>query len=183
VLPAKLEQFEARRKTPAVVVCDFTPQETARGTRYTLESSIDGTNFSAVPATLSIVGNRYSFTYGRAPQDKLYLRIRSLSVNGRQGLSQVRTVGASAELHSEEIKLYPNPVTDHFTVSVPSDQRGRWTVRILGIGGNRMSEQSFSNTSELNISVPPAFRNGLYFVEVLNQDTGKRTTLRLSIKR
>ena len=45
VLPAKLEQFEARRKTPGLVVCDFTPQEATRGFKYTLESSIDGNNF------------------------------------------------------------------------------------------------------------------------------------------
>ena len=183
VLPAKLEQFEARRKTPGLVVCDFTPQATTRGFKYTLESSIDGNNFSTVPATLSVIGNRYSFSYGQAPQTKLYLRIRALSPNGTQSLSLVRTVAPSGETFSDEIKIYPNPVRDHFSVTIPEEQRGNWTVRILGTTGNLMSEQTFLNISQMNISIPPAFRNGLYFVEMLNRQTGKRTTSRLSIKR
>ncbi|HLA52038.1 MAG TPA: choice-of-anchor E domain-containing protein [Flavitalea sp.] len=183
IMPAKLEQFEARRKTPAVVVCDFTPQETTRGIKYTLESSIDGNNFTPVPATLSVTGNRYSFAYGQAPQSKLYLRIRSLSPNGTQGLSLVRTVAANDESLSTEIKIYPNPVRDHFTLVVPGEQRGNWSVRILSAAGNKMSEQTFSNTSVMEISIPPAFRNGLYFVETLNRETGKRTTSRLSVQR
>ncbi len=183
VLPAKLEQFEARRKTPSLVVCDFTPQESRRGFKYTLESSIDGNNFSTVPAMLSVNGNRYSFTYGQAPQSKLYLRIRGLSPNGTQSLSLVRTVAADGESLSDEIKIYPNPARDHFSVSVPGEQRGNWTVRLLGPAGNLMSEQSFLNISEMNISIPPTFRNGLYFIETLNRQTGKRTTSRLSVKR
>jgi hypothetical protein len=183
VLPAKLEQFEARRKTPALVICNFTPQETTRGSKYTLESSIDGSKFTTVPATLSVSGNRYSFAYGQAPQSKLYLRIRALSLNGIQSLSQVRTVAANGESLSDEIKIYPNPVRDHFSVTVPGEQRGNWTVRILGPAGNKMSEQTFLNTSVMEISIPPAFQNGLYFIETLNQETGKRTTSRLSVKR
>ncbi len=183
VLPAKLEQFEARRKTAGLVVCDFTPQATARGFKYTLESSIDGNNFSTVPATLSVIGNRYSFSYGQAPQNKLYLRIRALSPNGTQSLSLVRTVAANGESLSDEIKIYPNPARDYFSVVVPEEQRGNWTVRILGPAGNLMSEQTFLNISQMNISLPPAFRNGLYFIEMLNRQTGKRTTSRLSVKR
>ena len=115
------------------------------------------TILSTVPATLSVIGNRYSFSYGQAPQSKLYLRIRALSPNGTQSLSLVRTVAANGESLSDEIKIYPNPVRDHFSVIVPEEQRGNWTVRILGPAGNLMSEQTFLNISQMNISYTTDF--------------------------
>jgi len=83
----------------------------------------------------------------------------------------------SIEKEEAKITLYPNPVSDNFTIDLSSINAKDITTTISGIDGRIVYNKTIRNhTSKLNVNAS-SFKSGLYIVNIKTNKTNK--TLRI----
>ena len=111
----------------------------------------------------------YQFTDDQRMDAALRYRIRQADIDGRFSYSAVRRVAASSE--SDLLSLYPNPVADQLTISLPGQQT--INVVVYDMSGKVRMRTSVSNGQSVSTrALPP----GQYLVEVTG--TGVKKTAR-----
>lgn len=93
---------------------------------------------------------------------------RDLSTTGNAGASKATTgLGSKgSELKGSDVKLYPNPASNNFTL-VTGDVKSA-QISVIDINGQIVSQQkSESNETNLNVSNLP---NGNYVIEIRSED-------------
>lgn len=73
-----------------------------------------------------------------------------------------------------QVKIFPNPTTDYFTITENSYVE---SIQIFNIVGKQMAATNFQNGDAINIS---GFPNGLYLVRMLTDDGDVLKTTRLT---
>ena len=93
---------------------------------------------------------------------------RDLSTSGNAGASKATTGMGSkgSELKSSDIKLYPNPASNNFTLLTGDVKSAQ--ISVIDINGQIVSQQKTeSNETNLNVSNLP---NGNYVIEIRSED-------------
>jgi len=79
-----------------------------------------------------------------------------------------------SEIEKANLKVFPNPTVDYFTITDNTVVRG---VEIFNIVGKRMTSISFTNGKAVNVASLP---NGLYLIRMLDEDQQILKTTRLT---
>lgn len=171
-LPVRWHYFEASRQNNQVLLKWGTASE-FNNAYFAIERENGQGNFEPLDSVAS-AGNsdliqHYHFSDVRGIDGTLRYRIRQVDIDGRYSYSAVRRVAAGE--HTSGLLLYPNPVADLLTVSLPGqqllnvviyDMSGRIQLRTI------ISNGHFVSTRQL--------RPGQYLLEVTSAGIKKTTT-------
>jgi len=139
---------------------------------YEVQRSDDGTNFEKI-GTVNAVNStiRYSYTFSDTNLSKslYYYRIKIIETSGAVELSSVIVLKSNQALSIAGIKVFPNPVSDQFTVSFENRVSGLVTVKMVDLSGKEVwkEETNATNVFSLNFSFAkkkPA--TGAYFLKI-----------------
>jgi len=143
---------------------------------YMIERSVNGTDFTPIhqqqPA--SNLDDKASYTYSdtKPAAGPNFYRIKVAITNGRVITSRI--LRAEVGFSKPGFTLYPNPVAgDECTISLASEQKGKYTVEVVNSAGLRIEQFTLSNqgngiTQALNL--PAGTRPGIYIVRIKGED-------------
>jgi hypothetical protein len=187
LLPVKLVSFSAMLNTDKIDL-KWTTSSEKNVSHFSIEKSTDGTNFSEAGLVFAN-GNtsetmNYSFTDGNINTSQagvIYYRLRSVDIDGKSELSQVKTIriGKKNE-HSISILTYPNPVSTELRVSIPTNWQGRKvSYELLNSNGQVMQRNitaTGSQTESMNVN---SLTPGFYIVKVTcNGETAQQKIIK-----
>ncbi|MDX2045896.1 MAG: AbfB domain-containing protein [Chitinophagaceae bacterium] len=153
---------------------------------YRVERSVDGVVFEPL-TSLGASGNAkrnqdYYSKDTKAPEGKLYYRIRALDAAGNYILSNVSEV--EINVSRLQMDIYPNPVTytRNVTVKLFSERAGKAAVKLINAEGRIVKYQSLElkggkDMTRLDLRNLPS---GLYLLEF--SQNGVRTTRKLVVQ-
>jgi hypothetical protein len=169
VLPVNFLQFTAIKKTAAVQLNWSVENETA-GTRYEIEKSGDGINFTvigSIPASALSPNGHYIYTDAQPFAGKNYYRIKDISANRQETFSPVKMV--LFELKNL-VQLFPNPATERVQVNC-TGLFGEIVIRLFGPKGEKLIEKKVSGNSNLPVYLSVGnYPSGTYPVTITNND-------------
>lgn len=172
-LPVKLASFSAALNNSKVELKWVTSME-KNVSHFEVERSYDGINYSSI----GIV-----FAYGNSDENKNYVfndntvntnragaayyRLRSVDIDTKSELSQVRMIHFGKAASTLSVMTYPNPATDKVSITVPASWQGKNVqYEIFNQSGqvmiNRVSG-SASQTESVDIS---RLAKGYYIIRV-----------------
>lgn len=103
-----------------------------------------------------------------------------ISENGCVEISDCVSImasGLSNNSFAEQVRLYPNPSTDFFTIEFNEHQQ-EIAFKVWSVSGKILERKEFQNTSSIKFNLDQP--KGIYFLEIFNGE-GKRTS-RLLLK-
>jgi predicted esterase len=118
---------------------------------FEVQRSTDGREFTTI-AFVNGAGtyaqmSEYAFTDVSAPQGIAYYRLKQVDHNKGFKLSRVISVN---NINSRlSIEYYPNPVVNNLTLQLQSADKGLLRIRIIGMDGRVIREQSANKMQEL----------------------------------
>ncbi len=149
---------------------------------YTLQASLDGTNFKPLTFIKAInngVGN-YAYTDADAVPGYHYYRIQSVDANGRTALTRIVKVWVGSGKHL--ITIYPNPIRNNeLNLQFEGQLQGEYKARLLNSLGQVLvsKEINFAGGSgNETIQLDQYTAHGVYHLEITQPD-GKREVLKV----
>jgi hypothetical protein len=150
--------------------------------RYEIQRADDGINFTGigtVGAVNSSIKHSYSFTDTSLSKSIYYYRIKIIEQSSAVEFSSVLLLKTNQSSGGNRVKIFPNPVTDRFTVSAEKKISGSVTVTIADINGREVWKQEKENTDSFDLSFSLAGKKpvaGIYFMRLLikNEETTSR---------
>lgn len=114
--------------------------------------------------------SEYSFTDAGAPQGIAYYRLKQVDHNKNFKLSRVLNVNNTNSRLS--IEYYPNPVVNNLTLQVQSPDKGLLRIRIIGLEGRILREQSVNKTQKTYSATlsTKELQPGSYWIEFVMKD-------------
>ncbi|SKB87909.1 Por secretion system C-terminal sorting domain-containing protein [Soonwooa buanensis] len=92
----------------------------------------------------------------------------SLRVEPGYTVNNINSQNQNSELTNDDIKLYPNPVVDNFTLNIPAKLRKDTTANIYDVAGNlKMSVKLTSDDQNINVA---RLQQGVYIVKIDNSE-------------
>ncbi len=176
VLPVRLLSFTGKWAGSQVNLQWEIDQESGID-QYEVQRSDDGINFikiGSVAAVNSTVRYTYSFTDSALSKPAYYYRIRIVEKSGSTELSSVLLLSANLPAGAKSIKIFPNPVTDRFTISFESKITGLLSIRITDLGGKEIWKQETEVTDVYNYTFSFAGKKpvaGIYLVKLYAKNT------------
>lgn len=156
---------------------------------YELERSENGIDFEHI-ATLEAEGNttnHLSYHYDdhqvRGFQN-YYYQVRSVDVDGSFEYTPVVVAsidGFGEGFNENAVSLYPNPTNANTAVAIHADQSMSIVMTVMSASGQTVHEQKLllnSGNTVVNLASNP-WANGVYFVELRDELSGKSITKRL----
>jgi hypothetical protein len=147
---------------------------------FTIQRSKDSQGWENIQKILgsgnSSVTEYYS-AYDKSPYSGTsFYRLKQTDLDGRETYSSIRSVNLDHE--GTEISVYPNPATDHITVSLPA--AGNYKIALLNSNGQLMAQpvSTTGSNAVLNVSRLSA---GIYYIQI-NRD-GQNDTRKILINR
>ena len=163
-LPMKLLKFTAAVSGQDILL-NWQTSDEVNMWGYVIEHSLDGKNFDSigvVAAKGSQNVNDYEFTHYNPGTGKHYYRLREVDLDKHADLS--KDVWAIIN-NSIELKIYPNPTTDHIVISCTGFTATY--ARIINSAGAVMGQYKLDPSGKTTISLS-GFAKGSYFVELIN---------------
>jgi len=169
VLPISLLSFKAHWVDNKIVLNWATAQE-LNARAFIVERSDDGQNFSAigtVAATNTATRKAYSFE-DRTPLKGInFYRLKLIDQDESYKYSSIAVINGSANL-SADMKVFPNPVVDHITISHSKSFEGA-TIRIVSVTGAIMAQYAVAKNATQTSLNTSSLRAGQYFIKFTNQ--------------
>jgi hypothetical protein len=171
LLPVKIAAFTARVNVDNVLL-RWTTEAEINIDRYELLRSADGTGFApvyAVTAKNTAGTNYYEYTDRQPLPAAGYYKVAAVEKDGSRSFSQTIRIGGSKGL---QLGIYPNPVTDAVSVTLPFTASGRYQLCIYTAAGQVVLSQSYLYNGadrKLSIPLPAACTKGKY---VLTMSSG-----------
>ena len=124
---------------------------------------------SALAVVIEGTGERTAESYNGAPVDAPVLYVEYNQGNNSQG-ARLRSIGMNPE--EIEVKLYPNPFSEHFFVEIISPEGEEMEVQMVDLRGRIIFHQEHASArGRIRIDRPvPA---GVYFIRVMNGSVRK----------
>ncbi|WP_299224637.1 lipocalin-like domain-containing protein [uncultured Psychroserpens sp.] len=141
---------------------------------YDIEYSTDNQN-SFDPIVSGLTNTSYIWSNSTlSNNDEVWFKITAYSIDGTLTNTLISTSSSTATLSNDDIfksniKLYPNPVKDNFTLEFNSIQNGSY--EIVDISGRIIKTTTSFEGQQLNVSAK-YLKSGIYFITV-NTNTGK----------
>jgi G8 domain-containing protein len=164
-LPVSFVSFSANRGNGTVQLVWNTANE-INNSHFEVERSANGSDWTMlgnVAAGTSSSFDSYSYMDEAAPAGQTQYRIRQVDLDGNYMYSKVVLVGGT-----NVATVQATIVTSGKTVSIfpANGSASRLVVRLIGIGGQVLQQESFESTSgRIDLTVP-ASTTGVYVVQV-----------------
>ena len=179
-LAADILNFTAAKNGGDVDISWITANETA-GRNYIVEVSpgngVAFTDLTTVPATGASSEATYQYTYKIQPTDKgqLYFRLKMVDYDGTVAYSPMRLINLGSNDGTPSFAIFPNPATDHITLTLPGTSQG-WQVDIIAAEGSLVQRNLFALTNAPRIDFNHKMASGAYFVRATNTTSGSKFT-------
>lgn len=165
-LPVKLGTIAAIAKNNGVSV-EWTALTELSLSKYVVERSTDGVNFSAigsVTARNSTDATNYSFFDAAPATGNNYYRLKSVDIDAKFTYSSIMKV--NLDNASAGFTLYPNPVRGG-SVSFQSAElaKGSYTVKVISVSGQQVYAQQFAHNGgavSQSLQLPQSVKTGVY---------------------
>lgn len=177
-LPVNWTYFYGRRDNGTNLLSWATEGET-KNAYFEIETSLNGINFSSIGkvtgAGTTLAKQTYSFTDKRANAQKIYYRLKQVSIDGKTSYSTVVII--STERSTPGLDIYPNPVRSDLSLQINYATKGSTTVRVFGMDGKLQLVKVFAKESaSLTMSIPVSkLTKGVYLLEVQTGDELKES--------
>ena len=186
-------QFEAVGGLP-VSITSFDAYATDRGnqlkwevanqknvSRYEVEYSNDGVNFTKIGSVASISGGAivsYDYMHSILNDGDAFYRLKIVDMDGQFNYSEVKVIKAEKKVY--QLTAYPNPTTGFFRVKIPAGYTGMQSIQVYdNIGKLLYLKKVDQGITELPVDIS-RFPKGTY--QVVVEGTSTRWTTRI-IKR
>ncbi|HKZ64801.1 MAG TPA: Ig-like domain-containing protein, partial [Chitinophagaceae bacterium] len=174
ILPVKLVSFSAMLNADKVDLKWITSSE-KNVSHFSIEKSTDGVNYSEA-GLIFANGNtsetmNYSFTDANiniSQAGVIYYRLRSVDIDGKSELSQVKTIRIGKKNEQfVSILTYPNPVSAELRITIPANWQGKKVNYELFNNNGQVLIKNMavagSQTETLNVN---SLAPGFYIVKV-----------------
>lgn len=161
VLPIRFVYFNAKLNADKTAKLEWNLSQQNNVKDYTIERSLDGVEFSQIGtlAALYTTSNTYSFNDNQVMVGENYYRIR---INYYSGKPEYSAVDELTNKPTADIVIFPNPVTDHFTVRQIGAMKNKWAVLSDAFGRTRQ----ISLTSPLQTIDMSGMPVGVYILKM-----------------
>ncbi len=156
-------------------VLNWTSYDETTDVRFTVERSVDGTNFTPI-ATVAGTGNGTTVNHvytdnSPSPNTPTYYRLEWTDGSGHIALSNVVTIAASA--NSVVLDVSPNPFSSQVTVRLNLARAERIAIRLLDSKGLLLKQaqyQGVKGTNSLLVNDLSSLPPSVYFVQIVLAD-------------
>ncbi|MEP6747813.1 MAG: DUF1501 domain-containing protein [Bacteroidota bacterium] len=154
--------------------------------QYEIQRSDDGTNFvkiGAVSAINTAVKDTYTFTDSSLSKSFYYYRIKIFEQSGTTEFSAVLLLKTNQSSSGMRVNIFPNPVTDWFTVAFENKISGPVTARITDLTGKEIWKQEKEMTDAYNLTFSFASKKpvtGIYIAKLYAKN--EEATVKILIK-
>ncbi|HRG24806.1 MAG TPA: glycoside hydrolase family 88 protein [Chitinophagaceae bacterium] len=176
-LPVRFASFSARKSGTDVFLSWENNDDTEVRT-YEVQRSLNGTDFTDIAAIASDRSGKYNVTDYTASGNKLYYRIKAVSLNERTTLSPVVFISTS---QMSSFQALPNPVLNQqLSISATGLPKGEYVVKMFNPAGIIQvskkivvgNENQFAGTMEL-----PDLPKGVYILMMESPGIRKSQTV------
>lgn len=177
-LPVSLLSFTASVKSGSAVL-DWTTTKELNTEGFTVESSVDGFTFNAV-TTVAASGSyelvhRYQAIDRKAHEGVVYYRLKMVDNDGKFSVSEVRKVSFAAGI-TTRIGCFPNPATDHVTVSISNAKSGNYRCIVMTLSGSIIKAEAVrvnDGVQQIRIDFAQPITPGTLLIKVDNADASE----------
>lgn len=167
--PISLLNFDARR-SGTVNNLNWTTTQEVNSSRFMVERSNDGLNFTAI-GTVNAAGNSasekaYRFIDAAPMKGNNYYRLRMIDNDNAYRFSAVKNV---RNLGVADMQIAPNPVNDQMTLAIEAETAEKATIVITDLSGKRVYNGFTAVIAGLNNTRIPVnnLAKGTYVVRVM----------------
>jgi hypothetical protein len=187
VLSTNILTFTATRADDHTVHLNWMSSNEEAGSRYEVEVSMDGTNFSTFDSRQAIANHldaSYGDSYTIPPgtTGRLYFRLKMVNADGTLNYSPVRIVdldGAAAT----GFHIFPDPPDAGFVNVVFGTPGSDWQVDIFSASGSLLQRNYFYNSATARVDFRNSLSSGAYFLRATDQQTGRNYTASFLIRK
>ena len=138
-LPVKLSSYEAKKVSTTAVV-EWSTNFEENNSHFIIERSTNGRDFKQIAKISSkgntTIGHQYNYTDVSPVNAKNYYRLLQYDLDNKSTYYGIKLL--SFDLASQ-IKIMPNPVADHFSISIQSLQAANAQITVLDMHGRTVS--------------------------------------------
>jgi ELWxxDGT repeat protein len=162
VLPLNFHSFNAQKCNTSQVCLTWKTANEQNVSHFEIERSVDGVSFSkaGTKTANNLSQNTYTATddISTIQTKQLYYRIKQVDINGKTANSTVQLIKLQS---SDQITIYPNPVTDEINMV-------NWNkiqqVQLVDITGKIVKQWQAVTSSVLNVS---GITSGFYLLKII----------------
>lgn len=176
-MPVKLTAFSVTKQGNNAIL-DWTTASEINASRFEIERSYDGVNFSSI-GTKQAVGNSASdvnYLYSdpiSISSGIIYYRIKSVDIDARSSFSKVVALRINGKAVSG-LTVYPNPFTTDLKVELNADKEVSAVLRVSNAAGqvvvNKNAQIMKGNNVIVLSSELSALNRGMYIVELITEE-------------
>ena len=175
VLPVQLSAFNARKNASKNDLHWSTSME-RNVKEFVVQVSSNGRDFKdlgKVAATNNPTGSNYSFSDASLAGGDRFYRLKIVDLDGYTEFSTVRKIGAKAV----SFVLSPNPSRGAVTIYL-NNSTDLYDIIFLNAAGKEVRRLKSISTVETTVN---NLKNGVYFVRMVNHQTGETSTEKLLV--
>jgi len=170
-LPLSLIDFNATLNKSKVDL-KWTTVDERNVSHFEIEKSTDGVNYSQEGLVFAY-GNttekkNYSFSddIANVQSNIVYYRLRSLDIDGKSQLSQIRVIRISKQNAEISLITYPNPTSSELRVTVPAVwQNKEVAIEVYNTNGQRVKAVRTASMSQTETISVRELSNGIYIIK------------------
>lgn len=175
VLPVELLSFTGEADGPSNVLIWATGTE-HNNDRFELERSSDASQWTLLETVPGVGNSQSTLQYGaidRYPYELTYYRLRQVDLDGSTTFSDV--IAVERERLAGALVLYPNPGSDHFTISAQGDRTIDGVEVMAADGRVVLRSTAFSAGGHVDLYVSE-LASGTYLVRITSLSAVRSTT-------
>ena len=140
---------------------------------YSIERKNNDNTFSEIGRVKATNIQMYYYTDQRTENGNNYYRLKLISVDNSFTYSNIITL-ATGEA-TTEIRVFPNPVTDYFTVDFKNTDNHVYKITLMNLNNQVIREETLNSSlnKKLEMKRSKALSNGIYILRIL--DTNNNT--------
>jgi hypothetical protein len=171
-LPVKMVSFSALLNNQNVDLKWVTSEE-KNASHFEVEKSYDGINYSEAGLVFAYGNTNRNTTYtfsdnvSAVQRGVLYYRLRSVDMDGKSQLSEVRIIRLGKQAETVVVLIYPNPVSNELRVTIPTQWQNKSVLfEIYNANGQKVKQLQNNNASQTETFSVGDLGRGLYIVNV-----------------
>lgn len=183
-LPVNLLNFTAQLVKDKVSL-SWSSKQDDNISHYFIERSYNNETYNQVAlvftAEASDEVNSYSFKDAvNTSASVIYYRLKMVDKGGSCKLSDVRAIYIEKPGDNAKISLYPNPVTDNLTISIPQSwQNKAVTCQLLNASGHIIKSFTIQQAGQIESITMTEVPIGMYFVKAISgQETSTQPIMK-----
>jgi Secretion system C-terminal sorting domain len=173
-LPVKLTSFNAFLTNSNKVDLKWATATEMNVSHFTIERSLDGTNFSDAGMIFAYgnttVKSEYAFAdnISNIQSSVIYYRLRSEDIDGKTQFSEIRIIRNSKQTNNSiAIATYPNPVTNELRITIPTNwQNKKLVYEVITLNGQTIKRHEAANSSQTETMNVSSLSSGMYMIRV-----------------